>query len=36
VDVNYDAILKAERIIGQIDLRWKNDGTRQGVGKGGD
>jgi hypothetical protein len=30
-----DAILKAEGIIGQIDLRWKNEGTKQGLGKGG-
>jgi hypothetical protein len=34
VDVTYDAILKAERIIGRIDLRWKDTGTRQGLDKG--
>jgi hypothetical protein len=36
VDVTYDAILKAERIIGQIDLRWKDQGTKQGLGAGAD
>jgi hypothetical protein len=24
-EINYEAILKAERIIRQIDLRWSND-----------